>query len=96
MDAKALLVHLSVYETIAPEFDFLKKLEHVLVYGGPVPDGAKSYEDAWAAADPSDPKVVLAPGDLHVIGFRRVPPDVRRALCTACSAGVTTMTSCAG
>jgi acyl-CoA synthetase (AMP-forming)/AMP-acid ligase II len=69
VDAKVLLVQSSLYETIAPQFDALDKLEHVLVYGGPVPDGAVSYEDAVSAADTSKPDVVLRPDDLHVIRF---------------------------
>lgn len=69
VDAKVLIVHSSVYATIAPQLDSLEKLEHVLVYGGPSPEGVEGYEDALAAADPSDPKVALEPDDIHVIRF---------------------------
>src|SRR5574340_281328 len=69
VDARALIVHADLYESIAPHLPSLEKLEHVLVFGGAVPDGANSYESALAAASTQAPTTVTRPDDIHVIRF---------------------------
>src|SRR5690606_21246416 len=45
------------------------KLEHVIVFDGPAPDGTIDYEAALATTDNTRPDVVSDPDDIHVIRF---------------------------
>ncbi|MDH6282650.1 acyl-CoA synthetase (AMP-forming)/AMP-acid ligase II [Prescottella agglutinans] len=69
VDARVLIVHESLYANIAPQIPGLEKLEHVLVFGGEVPEGADSYEGALANASATPPTTVTRPDDIHVIRF---------------------------
>ena len=69
VDARALIVHADLYNTIAPQLAGLEKLEQVLVFGGAVPEGAASYQEALAAASALAPVVETRPDDVHVIRF---------------------------
>lgn len=69
VDARVLIVHAQLYAGIAPHLPELPKLERVLVFGGDVPEGAHSYEDALAAASSAAPVVLTRPDDIHVIRF---------------------------
>jgi acyl-CoA synthetase (AMP-forming)/AMP-acid ligase II len=63
VDARALIVHASLANELADA------VEHTVVYGGDVPEGALPYEALLARADAGDPRIVQAPDDLHVIRF---------------------------
>jgi acyl-CoA synthetase (AMP-forming)/AMP-acid ligase II len=69
VDARALLVNAKLVEEIRPYFAKLPKLEHVLVFDGPAPEGTIDYAAALAGASTSSPDVVTAPDDVHVIRF---------------------------
>lgn len=69
VDARALLVNASLVEAIRPHLAELPALEHVLVFGGEVPDGLLDYEQVLAGAVGATPQVRTAPDDLHVIRF---------------------------
>jgi len=69
VDAKALLINAKLVEEIRPYFASLPKLEHVIVFDGPAPDGTIDYEAALATTDNTRPDVVSDPDDIHVIRF---------------------------
>jgi acyl-CoA synthetase (AMP-forming)/AMP-acid ligase II len=67
--ACVLIVEARQYEAIASLLPQVRDLHHVLVFGGPAPDGTTSYEQALAAASAEDPATVLYDDDPHVIRF---------------------------
>jgi acyl-CoA synthetase (AMP-forming)/AMP-acid ligase II len=69
VDARALLVDAKLLEGIRPYFTELPQLKHVLVFGGPAPEGTIDYDAALAGAGSGRPDVTTAPDDIHVIRF---------------------------
>lgn len=69
IDAKVLIVSAELYPMIAPKIPDLKKLQHVLVFDGPIPEGTRGYEQLLQASSPEDPRFISKPDDLHVIRF---------------------------
>ena len=69
VDARVLIVHASLYESIARENPNAESSKSILVYGGDVPQGAGSYEDALAKASAAAPANVTRRDDIHVIRF---------------------------
>jgi acyl-CoA synthetase (AMP-forming)/AMP-acid ligase II len=63
VDARVLIVHASLAD------ELVDAVEHVVVYGGDVPDRALAYEDLLARAGMGDPEIRQGPDDLHVIRF---------------------------
>ena len=67
--ASALIVHAGLYPAIAPVLGDAAALRHVIVFGGPAPQGTISYESALAAAAAEDPGPVLDDDAPHIIRF---------------------------
>jgi acyl-CoA synthetase (AMP-forming)/AMP-acid ligase II len=69
VDAKVLVVDSAAAPGLIARRGDMPSLEHVVVYGGTVPEGAIDYESILAKGSPADPAVVTEPDDLHVIRF---------------------------
>lgn len=65
--ARALIVQSHHLEALAPALDGLEELAEVIVIGGG--DGGRDYEQLLAAASDADPRVPVAPDDVHQIRF---------------------------
>jgi acyl-CoA synthetase (AMP-forming)/AMP-acid ligase II len=69
IDARALIVQRKHLERLAGVFGDLENSVRVIVYDGDAPNGTVAYEDLLAHASPSDPEVVVAAEDDHIIRF---------------------------
>lgn len=69
IEARVLLVDAELYPVIAERATQVASLEHVVVYGGEVPEGTLSYEDLLAGASSEDPRIEAERDDIHVIRF---------------------------
>jgi acyl-CoA synthetase (AMP-forming)/AMP-acid ligase II len=69
VDAVVLIVQAPYAAELLARRDEMPTLRHIVVYDGPVPEGALDYEDLIRAADAGDPLVHTAPDDPHVIRF---------------------------
>jgi len=76
VDAVVLIVQAPYAAELLARRAQMPMLRHILVYDGPAldehgPEGTLDYEALLAKADDTDPMVRTAPGDPHVIRFKR-------------------------
>src|SRR5438309_10280013 len=57
VEASALIVEARHHEALAPHLQSAPGLRHVLVLGGPAPDGTLDYDQALAGAGSGDPRI---------------------------------------
>ena len=67
--ASTLILHADLYPALAPHLGDVAGLRHIIVFGGPTPDGAIRYESALAAASAQDPALDIAEDAPHLIRF---------------------------
>ena len=69
VDARVLVVDAALAPGLVGARASMPKLEQIIVYGGEAPAGTLAYEPLLEKAASTDPHVVTAPTDLHVIRF---------------------------
>lgn len=69
VDAAVLIVQARLYDAIAPYLPHARTLRHVLVFDGPTPQQAASYEDLLAAAPADDPVLPVVDEAPYIIRF---------------------------
>lgn len=67
--ASALIMHADMYPALADRLGEVDGLRHIIVFGGPTPEGAIRYESALAAASAEDPAIEVSDDDPHLIRF---------------------------
>jgi acyl-CoA synthetase (AMP-forming)/AMP-acid ligase II len=69
LDARVLITEHRLLDRILPWRDRLPGLAHIVVVGGPAPEGTLAYDDLLARSPARDPRVEVRGDDVHIIRF---------------------------